>query len=249
MNQPTLLGKLLSPAGFGLVLLLFFLPFVAVSCGPDDHRVTATYTGLGMVTGGAPTFSGPDIDAANQADLADIFADQYDNESLAVLAAAVILGAMALGFIRDRRTRHAGGVGFAGLGAALLLAAEIRAIGRLNQVRIQDSSGELTDLGPVSATPRLGFYLAMGVLVVLLVGHAVALFRPPAAAGPPRPDGPEHNDEDPLLWDEHPTVDDETRDATTARDDLATPGDEAYGEWLDEAWPDTSKGPSAGEHR
>ena len=54
MNQPTLLGKLLSPAGFGLVVLMFFLPFVAVSCGTDPHRVTATFNGLDMVTGNGP---------------------------------------------------------------------------------------------------------------------------------------------------------------------------------------------------
>ena len=33
MNQRTLLDRLLSPAGFGLVLLLFLLPFATVSCG------------------------------------------------------------------------------------------------------------------------------------------------------------------------------------------------------------------------
>jgi hypothetical protein len=185
MNQPTLLSKLLSPAGFGLVLLLFFLPFVAVACGPDEHRVTATFSGVAMVTGAAPVYTGPDIKPGEESDIESLFADQYDNEPLVLFAAAVILGGMATAFIRDRRGRFGAGVGFAGLATALLLAGEIRAIGRLNHIQIRDQVGQLTDLSPVNATPRIGFYLAMGVLVVLIAAHAVVLFRRPVSTGPP----------------------------------------------------------------
>jgi hypothetical protein len=191
MNQPTLLGKLLSPAGFGVVLLMFFLPFVAVSCGTDpNHRVTATFTGMDMITAGAPSISGPDVTADDQASLSGAFADQYDNEPLAILAAAVILGAMGTVLLRDWRTRHATAAVLAVVSAGLLAAAEIRSIGRLNHIQLHGGDGSVTDLNPVSAWPRIGFYLAIGVLVCLVVGHAVTLFRRPVNAGPPLPTGP-----------------------------------------------------------
>ncbi len=192
MNQTTLLGKLLSPAGFGLVLLLFFLPFVAVSCGPADQQVTATFSGLDMITGAAPAYSGPDVRPEDAANLNVLFSNQYDSEPLAVLAAAVVLGAMATAFIRTRRTRHVAGISLAVLGAALLLAAELRSISRLNHITLPDDDGlGVTQLSPVTTWPRVGFYLAAAVLVALAVGHTVALLRPAplAGVGPPD-DGP-----------------------------------------------------------
>ncbi len=66
MNQRTLIDRLLSPAGFGLVLLLFLIPFATVSCGVGDERVDATFTGLDLVVGGNPSISGPNIDAESE---------------------------------------------------------------------------------------------------------------------------------------------------------------------------------------
>jgi len=43
MNQRTLLGRLLSPAGFGLVLIFFLLPFTTVSCGSATEKAEATF--------------------------------------------------------------------------------------------------------------------------------------------------------------------------------------------------------------
>jgi hypothetical protein len=229
MNQPTLLGKLLSPAGFGLVVLMFFLPFIAVSCGTDPHRVTATFNGLDMVTGNGPVYSGPDIQPGDQADLDQAFKDQYDNEPLALLAAVVALGGMATVFIGNRRTRHTAGIALAGLATALLVAAEIRSISRLNHIQVTDTDGRVVDLSPVYARPQIGFYLAIVFLLALIVGHAIAPFRPVAPAGPAHPPPLEPDETE---WAEGPPIW-AGEDETTVRQ----PPDTAYQEWIDEAWP------------
>ena len=237
MNHPTLLGKLLSPAGFGLVVLMFFLPFVAISCGTDQHRVTATFNGLDMVNGNGPVYSGPDIEAGDQADLDQAFKDQYDNEPLALLAAVVILGGMVTVFIGNRRTRHLAGVGLAGLATGLLLAAEIRAIGRLNHVQITDQDGRVVDLSPVYARPQIGFYLAVVLLLALVVGHAVALFRPAAPAGLVYQGPPEPDETDPQAWARGTPIWAGGEEVTTIRQEAEPAADAAYREWIDQAWP------------
>jgi hypothetical protein len=236
MSQPTLLGKLFSPAGFGLVLLLFFLPFVAVSCGPAEHRVTATYSGLDMVVGNAPYFSGPDIKPADQTNVSALFQDQYTNEPLALAAAVIVFVAMGTALISQRRPRHIAAIAAAAVSAALLLAAELRSIDRLNHVQVRDQDGRIADLSPVNAEPRVGFYLAMIVLFGLVVGHAIVLFRPPPPAAlvdddAPR-DGPaqaaQTTDDQawrpPPIWSPRSPED----DAVTA---------ETTDERSDEAWP------------
>jgi hypothetical protein len=190
MSQPTLLGKLFSPAGFALVLLLFFLPFVAVSCGPSEHRVTATYSGLDMVVGNPPYFSGPDITPDDQSNVSALFQDQYTNEPLALAAAVIVFVAMGAALISQRRLRHITGITAAAVAAALLLAGEIRSIDRLNHVQLRDDTGQITDLSPVNAEPRIGFYLAMVILLALVVGHAIALSRPPPPTAPVNENAP-----------------------------------------------------------
>jgi hypothetical protein len=236
MTQPTLLGKLLSPAGFGLVVLMFFLPFVAISCGTDQHRVTATFNGLDMVNGHGPVYSGPDIESGDQADLDQAFQAQYDNEPLALLAVVVVLGGMMTAFIGNRRTRHVGGVALAGLATGLLLAAEIRAIGRLNHVQITDQDGRVVDLNPVYARPQIGFYLAVALLLALIVGHAITLFRPATQpAGRVYP--PEPDEDDPQAWARPPIWAGEDDDEATVRPDGDAAVDAAYRDWSDQAWP------------
>jgi hypothetical protein len=245
MSQPTLLGKLFSPAGFGLVLLLFFLPFVAVSCGPAEHRVTATYSGLDMVVGNAPYFSGPDIRPDDQTNVSALFQDQYTNEPLALTAAVIVFVAMGAALLNQRRLRHFGAITAAAVAAALLLAGEIRSIDRLNHVQLRDNTGQITDLSPVNAQPRIGFYLAMAILLALVVGHAIALSRPPPATAARDVHAPpdelahaaattEEAWRPPPIWAQRQPEDDTlTEDDVT--EDAATQG--TTDEWSDETWP------------
>ena len=115
MNQRTLLSRLWSPAGFGLVLLLFLLPFLTVSCG-GEQRIDSTFTGMDLIIGGAPDMAGPEVDDDVEAEFAALFAQDLDADPFAALAALAVIAGMGVGLLRRRLLRH-------GLSAALALVA------------------------------------------------------------------------------------------------------------------------------
>jgi hypothetical protein len=187
MNQRTLIGRLLSPAGFGLVLLLLLLPFLAVSCGSGEETAVGTFTGIDMVTGGEPDLVVPAMtdEEAQQAQQAVVamFHDQIDAQPLAILAALVMLLAMAAALIRERMARHALSVGLAVLATALLAGAVVRAISRIEEA--MRAIAEQAETAAFDVSIRYGFWLCVAVLAVLTVGHALALVRAWRAPPPP----------------------------------------------------------------
>jgi len=188
MNQRTLIGRLLSPAGFGLVLLLLLLPFLAVSCGSGEETAVGTFTGIDMVTGGEPDLVVPAMtdDEAQQAQQAIVamFQDQIDAEPLAILAALVLLLAMPAALIRERMARHALSVGLAVLATALLAGAVVRATSRIGEAL--RNIAEQPETAAFDVSLRYGFWLCVAVLAALTVGHALALVRA-WRAPPPAP--------------------------------------------------------------
>ncbi len=178
MTQRTLLSRLLSPAGFGLTLLLFLLPFVSSSCDTTEGPVHATFTGVDMLVGGEPDITGPlPLSAEDERVLFSMINLEVDTQPWAVIAVIVIFAGMVWGVVRERLARHAGGTGLAVLAIALLVAAELSSISKLKDVRatrIADLAGtELT--GPTQ--PRVGFWLAVATLALLVAGNALALGR------------------------------------------------------------------------
>ena len=202
MNERTLIGRLLSPAGFGLVVLLFLLPFLSVSCGSGEETAVGTFTGIDMVVGGEPDLvvsSMTDEEAQEaQRGIVAMFRDQIDLEPLALLAGLVLLAAMAAGLVRERMARHGLAVGLAVLATALLSGAVVRSMSRIDEAL--RSISEEPSAGGYEVDLRYGFWLCVAVLGVLTVGHALALVRawrappakPPEAAeavnGEPPPD-------------------------------------------------------------
>jgi hypothetical protein len=199
MSERTLIGRLLSPAGFGLVLLLFLLPFLSVSCGSGEETAVGTFTGIDMVVGGEPDLvvsSMTDEEAQEaQRGIVAMFRDQIDLEPLAILAGMVLLAAMAASLVRERMARHGLAVGLAVLATALLSGAVARATSRINEA-LRNISEE-PSAGGYEVHLRYGFWLCVAVLGVLTAGHALALVRawrapPPklveATNGEPPPD-------------------------------------------------------------
>jgi len=178
MTQRTLLTRLLSPAGFGLVLLFFLLPFVAISCDTSAGAVEATFTGTDMLIGGDPHITGPEeLTGAEERDVVALFGGDIDTEPWAIMAALAIIVGMTFGLVRGRLARHAGGAGLAGLAIALLIAAELHSIGRLEDLRSSSIRGALDAPPEGTTSPRYGFWLAMTTLALLCVGQGVALAR------------------------------------------------------------------------
>jgi hypothetical protein len=208
MNQRTLLGRLLSPAGFGLVLIFFLLPFTTVSCGSATEKAEATFTGLDMAIGGVPTVTSPDKDAGSARELGQLVLAESDLEPLALLAAVTVLAGMAVGLLRSRRVRHGAAAAAAVAAVALAVAAIMRVPGHVDRFLANVSGAEGLPAGmTTSNTIRYGFWLALITLVGLAAGNGFALLRAQRAddqrsatsslssssssSGPDEPDEPE----------------------------------------------------------
>jgi hypothetical protein len=216
MSQRTLIDRLLSPAGFGLVLLLFLLPFVTVSCGVKTGGASAdveqsfSFTGVDLVVGGSPdiTVSGRTIEGVEESETVEgdeaavmaVFDERYGKyyppQPLAVGAALVIFAGMLAGLLLPLARRSWANAVAAQLGA-LLLAIEVFVIAG---ARAEDAITEgLSDVdGAAEAiaagaltwgtSPGIGFWLAVLVLVGLAAWQAHVAYHGKARAAPP--DGP-----------------------------------------------------------
>jgi hypothetical protein len=179
----TLAGRLLSPAGFGLVLILFLTPFVTVSCTVESATVDSTFTGIDLVTGGTPDLTGPGVNNEFVQEVDALFADELDTDAWALLSAIFVMFGMIAGLLRDRVARFAVSAGLASLAAVLAAVAVFRAPGRADAIRQVFSEQDT----PVTVTvrPAYGFWLALGALAVLAVGSVVALIREKRNPTPP----------------------------------------------------------------
>lgn len=188
MTPRSLVDRLLSPAGFGLALLLFLLPFVTVSCGTAEGEspftVEYTFTGLDLVIGGPPEISGvvPDDNGApmtvSGATDDEGFVEQVGRpvQPLAVVAALALLAGLVAGFVLPVTLRGRVSAAIA-LAAIALLAVEVLAIAPAR------AAEELADAIPgpgvaTHTTPAIGFYLAVVVLLALLVREIITARRP-----------------------------------------------------------------------
>lgn len=194
MSNRTLLGRLFSPAGFGAVLLLFFLPFVTVSCG--DPAGQATYTGLDMVTGTPPTIvlddGGEPVDEESAQWLLRMANEAGDLEPFMLLAALAAFLGMAGGLVRERLARHAIGAGLAAVTAALLGGGMLRVPGRLDRALEKNTALLGEPLPSAEITIHPAFWLTLALLGTLMVGHVAALVvawrRPTTAPVDDEPD-------------------------------------------------------------
>ena len=192
MTPRSLVDRLISPAGLGLALLLFLLPFVTVSCGTSEGEVPFTvdytFTGLDLATGGPPEISGviPDDSGApmtveGASDDAG-FAEQVGRpvQPLVVVAAVALLAGLVGAFVFPVALRS-GVTAAAALAAIALLAVEVFAIvpGRARE----ELAAALPDADLVVHTaPALGFYLTIAVLAALVVREFITARRPPTPA-------------------------------------------------------------------
>ncbi|MBX6749960.1 MAG: hypothetical protein IRY85_09895 [Micromonosporaceae bacterium] len=201
MTPRSLANRLLSPAGFGLALLLFLLPFVTVSCDATADEVPYTveyaFTGLDLVTGGSPEISGvvPDDDGSpmtvSGASDDGLFAEQVGRpvQPLAVAAALALVAGLAAGLVLPvaLRGRVSGALALA---AVTLLVVEVLAVAPAR------AAEELTEAFPddptlaTHTTPAIGFYLTLVVLLALLVREVIAARRSPTTTTPADSTGP-----------------------------------------------------------
>jgi len=189
-----LLSRVASPAGFGLMLVLFFLlPFLSVSCDvPDVGRSGFDYTGTHLVTGAKPDWvSAPEVDdllgPPNPNDVPDAGV-----EVLAVILVVLAAAGLVAGLLPRVRARM---YGSAALAAATLVAAVVTLVvarSNLRSVLLPQAKEIAADspkehLDPDSLVDQalhveLGFWLVVGVLALVLLFNAGTVFLSRRAA-------------------------------------------------------------------
>ena len=206
MTSRTLVDRLLSPAGFGLALLFFLLPFVTVSCGAEIHNeplngtytYAVTFTGLDLATGGAPDIALTSdengqvaterADAATVAEFEGQFGSFHPAQPLAIIAALLVLAGMVTSLVLPQHLR--GPVaGAAAIAAIALTMTQVLLVAPAQAAHAYASAESPAPEVPFSlhTRPAFGFYLTIALLLAVLV-------REFAAARRPRPhgsDGPE----------------------------------------------------------
>jgi hypothetical protein len=182
--------KLLSPAGFVLVGLLFLLPFVTASCDSRDVPLSESFTGVNLGTHQPPQVD-PVLRAEANIELTGTAAGRAGTVRLprpvpvewTVVAAfgAVVIGALTA-LARRPWTRAVSGVAAAGVAGILLTGGAIHArevIYHQVPVDVAPLAADVTSGSVVGFQVYLdyGFWLVIGVLAVLVAGNATHLVR------------------------------------------------------------------------
>jgi hypothetical protein len=153
------LSRLVSPAGFVLVLLLFFLlPFLSVSCDvPGYGEAGVHYTGSHLVTGTAP-------DPVIPAGLEELVADPSSSETvdavadgpgvrlLAIALAALAAAGVLTGLIPQVRARLFGAAALAGATLVVAVVTMVVAQSTLTSALVEGTR----DFGTDGETPGVG---------------------------------------------------------------------------------------------
>lgn len=186
------LSRLASPAGFGLVLLLFFvLPFLSVSCDvPGVGEAGVEYTGSHLVTGSDPTPMIPDQikELVGQATgAADEPAPKPGVRLLAIaLAVLAALGVLAV-LVPRVRARLYGSAALAGLTLVVaivtLLVAQSNIEGELlaqaretGATETQPGMPSIESLVDEMIRTKVGFWVVVAALALLLAGNLAGAF-------------------------------------------------------------------------
>lgn len=195
------LSRFASPAGFGLVLLLFFLlPFVSVSCEvPGYGEAGADYTGSHLVSGAQPEV--PD-ELRALADDPETPAELVEPPDPGVRVLAIVLAVLAAAgvltvLISQVRTRLLTGVALAGATLVVTVVTMVVAQSNLESalvdgVRRSGVTEQQENLQRVESSvddmihSEIGFSLVLVLLaLIILANGALALFGNRRGQPPP----------------------------------------------------------------
>jgi hypothetical protein len=173
--------RLLNPAGFGLALLFFALPFVAVSCDAGQAgSIEVSYTGVDLATGATPGITatgglsasagGPAADAGD--------APNPGVQVLAILTAVTLVAGAGTSLLQPARARLLATAGAAVAAGGLLVSTELVAmaklrtpVGNLIEAQFPDTTAGLGGVLDDAIQTRVGFWLALAALALVLAGN------------------------------------------------------------------------------
>jgi hypothetical protein len=181
-----LLSRLASPAGFALVLMLFFLlPFLSVSCDvPGYQDLDTRYTGSHLVSGVDPAVP-PDLrKLADEADAPPQLVDPPDAkvQVLAILLALFAAAGVLTGLLPRLRLRMLGSA--AAAGATLVMTIVTMAVAESNiqstlfdwmrETSVAEDKPEQLEAGIADLThSEVGFWLMVVLLALIMLVTAV----------------------------------------------------------------------------
>ena len=196
-----------------LVACCFLLPFVTVSCGNDQGQLTASFTGRDLVAGGTAELgstidpealrTATDLNGGHDADphvdeLGSAYTKPIDVQPFLLIALVLVgLGGLA-GAWPWPWSRALLGSGIAATATVFLIGGEWLARGAAS-ARVAADFAPLTGApngaASTAVTSSVGFWAALGLLLVLTGGHLVQLLRhsrrpvadPAEPGGPPEP--------------------------------------------------------------
>jgi len=188
--------KMLSPVGVALILMLLFLPFVGVACGPYEAEIS----GWDMAVGGQPSVSPPRP------------ADEPSNvpvQPLMIVFVLALFVTAALG--AGRRTRFSaalGGLIAAGFAALILVVNQIVVMDDVqHEIAGPGKQGLPMDPSDMVGT-RAGFWTTLLAVLALLGFHVTELVlsrrRAPASHWGPYPPGAPWPPQEPPQWSSAP---------------------------------------------
>ena len=201
MDRDALLRRLLSPAGFLLVMFCFLLPFVTVSCSSSGSNASTSgrFTGVDLVAGGpASIASNPEV-RANLHPMSSapgpsdaLILEPMGRQPLVAGALAVVaVGVLAAG-LPWVWWRALAGAGVALIAGVFLIGGQVLA----RRTALDRTTTGLAGLTGDSSTPMTitvsngsGFWLAISLLAFLAGSWLTILVREsrrrPVASGPP----------------------------------------------------------------
>ena len=155
--------KKFSPAFYGIIILLFFLPFVNLSC---SGQTIMSLSGFQLITGAdykANSMFGETTTSEAKAD------EKVDSQPLALFALLAAVVAMALSFVK-MRTMSLVNIVISALGAIFLILLKIN----------MDGDAKLS----AQAVITLDYQFAYWLSVILFIGAAVVQWKIFADDGP-----------------------------------------------------------------
>jgi hypothetical protein len=193
----SVLSRLWSPSGFALVVLLLLVPFVGVSCSDQDlGALDGGYTGFDLVSGGAPGYE-VDSPVADMVSIEQVVFPDPGARVLAIVLIVLLVMGLVTALLPVVRVRALAGAVVAGLAAVLLVITQLVAQSTLvtsmrdlllvKMVNVpQDLSAVATEeyLSEVTGS-RVGFWLALVVLLAIGVTNVVVSVRARRSRRPP----------------------------------------------------------------
>lgn len=194
-SSPPRTRRLLSPAGFVLVILCFLFPFIAVSCQSPVGAVSVSveYTGNDLAFGGQPSISTSEGDVPQESDV-----PSATPQPLALLTHLLAIVGLLAALIPPARARLRATAIISGTATLFVIINETSVYNRIvSQLGGQSGSQFDSGLGSLSSYAasnlvhtEAGFWLVMLLLLAITALNIVELVRTRAAPdefGPPRP--------------------------------------------------------------